>query len=179
MRSAALDELEVAHRSVGGTGRGRRRTTQQINRAYAVLLASEFQGFCRDLHSECADHFVLTVPGIIRTALHRLVVQNRKLDRGHATPGNIADDYNRFGLPFWTAVKSLDTRNQARGARLEELNRWRNAIAHQDFDAARLGTVVLRIHRVREWRSACDQLADDFDEVMRSHLQTINGDNPW
>ena len=55
-----LDEIAGADAAVGGAARGRRYATQQINRAYAVLLASEFQGFCRDLHSECVDH-VLTV----------------------------------------------------------------------------------------------------------------------
>ena len=51
-QAAALDQMENAHASVGGKGRGRRYTTDQINQAYAVLLASQFQGFCRDLHSE-------------------------------------------------------------------------------------------------------------------------------
>jgi hypothetical protein len=60
-RAAALDEIEHAHRSVGGTGPGRRYLTQQINQAYAVLLSSEFQGFCRDLHMECADHLVVVI----------------------------------------------------------------------------------------------------------------------
>jgi len=49
----ALDELESAQTSVGGTGPDRRYATQQINQAYAVLVASQFQGFCRDLHTEC------------------------------------------------------------------------------------------------------------------------------
>jgi len=31
VRSRALDEIEQAHRSVGGTGPGRRYATQQIN----------------------------------------------------------------------------------------------------------------------------------------------------
>jgi hypothetical protein len=35
-RVAALDEIEHAHRSVGGTGPGRRYLTQHINQAYAV-----------------------------------------------------------------------------------------------------------------------------------------------
>jgi hypothetical protein len=44
-RAASLDEIESAHRSVGGSGPGRRYATQQINQAYALLLASQFQGF--------------------------------------------------------------------------------------------------------------------------------------
>ena len=33
-RASALGEIEQAHRSVGGTGPGRRYATQQINQAY-------------------------------------------------------------------------------------------------------------------------------------------------
>ena len=40
VRAAALDEIEAAHHSVGGSGPGRHYATQQLNRAYAVLLAS-------------------------------------------------------------------------------------------------------------------------------------------
>jgi hypothetical protein len=56
-RARDLDDIEAAHRSVGGTVRGRRFATEQINHAYAVLLASQFQSFCRDLHTECV-HFL-------------------------------------------------------------------------------------------------------------------------
>ena len=57
-RRRALDEIEAAHASVGGTGPGRRYATQQINQAYAVLLASQFQGYCRDLHTESVAHLM-------------------------------------------------------------------------------------------------------------------------
>lgn len=178
-RRAALDELEAAHKGMGGTGRGRRYATEQINHAYAVLLSSQFQGFCRDLHSECIDYFLQNVPaGPLRAALHNIVTLGRKLDTGNPNPGNIGADYNRFGLPFWDDVKKLDPRNQARQQRLGELNDWRNAIAHQAFHPA-LGASTLRLQRVREWRSACNQLAASFDEVMCNHFQIVNGVSPW
>src|ERR1051326_7716073 len=61
-RLRTLDEIEQAHRAVGGIGRGRRYATQQINHAYTVLLSSQFQGFCRDLHTECIDAVVRVSP---------------------------------------------------------------------------------------------------------------------
>jgi hypothetical protein len=181
IRRAALDEVEAAHTSVGGTGRGRHFATQQINHAYAVLLSSQFQGFCRDLHSECADYLVQGIPaGPLRIALRNLFDQNRKLKTGNPNPGNIGEDYNRFGLSFWDEVQILDRRNQARQHRLEELNVWRNAVAHQDFDPKKLGSsAVLQLRQVRGWRKTCNHLAVAFEEVMRSHLLAINGVSPW
>jgi len=180
-RQPALEEMESAHRSVGGSDRGRRYATQQINQAYAVLLSSQFQRFCRDFHSECASYFVQSVPaGILRTALRNVLVQHRKLNTGNPNPGNIGEDYNRFGISFWDEVKNLDMRNQARQNRLEELNAWRNAIAHHDFDPARLGgATALRLQQVRTWRNACHRLAIAFERVMRSHLRAVSGVAPW
>ncbi len=57
-RAAKLDEIEAAHAALTGSGRGRRWATEQVNHAYAVLLSSQFQAFCRDLHSECIDGLV-------------------------------------------------------------------------------------------------------------------------
>src|SRR5258707_10492954 len=107
-RAARLDEIVNAHRSVGGTGRGRRYATLQINQAYAVLLASHFQGFCRDLHSECVDFLAGAVtPARLRLPLRNEFSLNRKLDRGNPNPGNIGADFNRFGLNFWPEVVVL------------------------------------------------------------------------
>ena len=51
-RVPELDAIENAHSRVGGVLRGRRYTTAQINHAYTMLISSQFQGYCRDLHSE-------------------------------------------------------------------------------------------------------------------------------
>ncbi len=180
-RAASLDEIENAHRSVGGTGPGRRTTTQQINQAYAMLLSAQFQGFCRDLHSECVELLVIALVSVEwQTAVEADFNGFRKLDRGNPTPGNIGADFDRLGFSFWDAVAADDARNHQRQAYLEELNRWRNAIAHQDFDLRTLGgSSVLRLNQVRAWRSACDALARSFDNVMRAYLQIRLGRFPW
>src|SRR5260370_39588133 len=97
-RSAALDEIENAHRTVGGTGPGRRYATQQINQAYAVLLSSQFQGFCRDLYTEAVDYLMAVignalVQDISRGNLHYAC----KLDSGNPNPRNIEADFDRLG----------------------------------------------------------------------------------
>ncbi|MGL6094673.1 MAG: hypothetical protein ACRC7O_02580 [Fimbriiglobus sp.] len=176
----ALDEIEAAHRSVGGGGPGRRYATHHINQAYAVLLSAQFQGFCRDLHTEAVDAIVsVTEPAAVRLIVRKELLANRKLDRGNPNPGNIGADYNRFGFTFWSAVAEADARNSARQALLEDLNRWRNAIAHQEFDPAVLGGATLQMAQVRSWRSACNELAKCFDDVLRTELAAITGHDPW
>ncbi len=180
-RIAELDEIENAHQRVGGSQRGRRYATQQINHAYAMLLSSQFQGFCRDLHSEAADHIVRAVdPVVLRPVLRVEFTLNRQLDRGNPHPGVIGADFNRLGLDFWGQVHDHDRRNQTRQNHLDDLNTWRNAIAHQDFDPIRLGgTIRLGLTRVRTWRTACEHLAVSFDEVMRGHVEHFTGSSPW
>src|ERR687891_118242 len=77
VRLERLDEIENAHRSVGGIGPGRRYATQQINQAYAVLLSAQFQGFCRDLHSECIDHVVAATPVHLQVVLREQFLYGR------------------------------------------------------------------------------------------------------
>src|SRR5271167_497496 len=92
-----LDQIENAHTSVGGTGPGRRYTTDQINQAYAVLLASQFQGFCRDLHTECVFHLTDgLMPAKMRPIVRAEFTRERKLDKGNANPGNVGEDFNRL-----------------------------------------------------------------------------------
>ena len=176
----ALDQMEHAHASVGGTGRGRRHATDQINQAYAVLLAPQFQAYCRDLHSESVDHLVdVIVPSSLRPIVRSEFTRERKLDKGNANPGNLGEDFGRLGVDFWDEVKKLAKRNSARNKSLEMLNLWRNAIAHQHFDPAKLGSTKLGLARVRTWRVVCNGLALTFDRVMRSHIWSITGNAPW
>src|SRR5947208_6514818 len=97
VRAAALDEIEAAHAHVGGTGPGRRYATQQVNRAYAVLLASEFQGFCRELHSECAEYVVAGTAAQLQDVIRQQFLWARQLDRGNAQSAAIGSDFGRFG----------------------------------------------------------------------------------
>ena len=179
-RADALDEIEHAHVMVGGTERGRRYATQQINYSYTTLLSSHFQGFCRDLHSECVEHIAAIVPLQLRDFLRMEFVWNRSLSRGNPHPGAIASDFNRLGIKFWPEVYAFDARNERRQELLQELIAWRNAIAHQDFDPVVPGGVAtLHLARVKGWRSALNALARSFDRTMYNYLQVLLGGAPW
>lgn len=182
IRATALDEIAQAHAAVGGTARGRRYTTQQLNRAYAVLLASQFQGFCRDLHSECVDHLLNVlapapvVEGLVRAEFWR----GRQLAHGNAQPGSIGADFGRLGLDVWDKLKAHDPASVGWKDDLGLLNDWRNAIAHQDFTSQKLaGVSTLRLRQVRQWRASCGCLARAMDEVLLRPMQTLTGSSPW
>lgn len=179
-RADALDEIENVHSLVGGTERGRRYATQQINYAYAALLSGQFQGFCRDLHSECVDHIVAMVPAPLQGFLRVEFIWNRSLGRGNPHPGAIGSDFNRLGVDVWTEVYALSARNDRRRELLQELIDWRNAISHQDFDPVAPGGIpTLHLARVRQWRSAANSLARHLDQVMYNYLQALLGGAPW
>lgn len=177
----SLDEIEAAHAAVGGTRRGRRYATQQINYAYAVLLSSQFQRFCRDLHSEAVDCLSRVIPlATVQDIFLLQLTQNRRLDAGYPNPGNIGGDFARVGVDLWPTVLASDPANADRRTLLESLNSWRNAIAHQDFDPVRLGgKTTLRLALVRRWRAACRALASEFDSVVGRRLTIIVGSAPW
>jgi len=182
VRASELDEIAHAHAAVGGSARGRRFTTQQINRAFAVLLASQFQGFCRDLHTECVEHVlrVLAPPPPLQILVHAEFTRGRQLDRGNAQSGSIGADFARLGIHLWDRLQTYDPASSGWRSNLDLLNEWRNAIAHQDFSSPRvIGTVNLRLATVRQWRNSCLRLARAMEEVMRRHLQTATGVSPW
>lgn len=177
----ALDEIEAAHTAMRGPGRGRRYAAQQINQAYVVLLASQFQGFCRELHAQCAEHMGHAVHSPdIGFLLRARLTEGRRLDAGNPNPGNIGSDFGRFGVTFWEEVRRRNPRNADRQEQLETLMRWRNAVAHQDFAHPALrGRKDVTITEVRSWRRACGMLALDFEAVMHAHLVKMTGLKPW
>jgi hypothetical protein len=175
-----LDKIEHAHTAVGMTGHGRWYATQQANQAYVVLLASHFQRFCRDLHTESVDALVsLTTPPYLQPIVQANLLWGRKLGHGNANFGNIRDDFDRILIDFRTEVDRYDPPPDRRlRGKLIELNNWRNAIAHQDF-AKFGGSTRLRLAQVRQWRGACGRLARVFDKVIHDYLRTLTGVSPW
>lgn len=102
---AELDDIEAAHVLVGGKRSGRRHATLQLNRAYAGLLSSQFQRFCRDLHTEAAAFVARNgaSEGFRLAALNALM-QGRKLDSGNPNEGNLGADFGRLGMTGWLAL---------------------------------------------------------------------------
>lgn len=176
-----LNTIEATHRAVGGAEYRRRFAAQQVKQAYVVLLSSWFQAFCRDLHTECVEHLITTIPhSTVRMIVRQQMVAGRKLETGNPNPGNLGSDFGRLGIELWPALLARDRQAKARQDALTELNQWRNAVAHQDFSSALLqGRNQVRLTDVRQWRQVCESLAVDFERLMHDHLLSATGTRPW
>lgn len=180
--AAALDHLVSAHGALAGLRPARRAAIRELNQAYTVMLASKFQLFCRDLHSEAVERLTdAATPGALRPIFRESLLGNRQLDSKNAQPGSLGSDFKRLGIELWDQLGTRDRRTIARRKRLEELNAWRNAIAHQTFTRARplAPAPPLQLRHVRTWRTACDALARSMDAVVGDHIRAVVGAAPW
>lgn len=179
-RAAVLDGLLDSFGVIRGSGRVHRTAIQHLSRSFAVVLSAEFQGFCKDLHRECAAHFAALVPAAIEDVVLQQFLAQRLLDRGNPNPGNIGADFNRLGLKLFDEARQADPRVPGWRGILDYLNEWRNAIAHSDYSATRVADHPhLGVGQLRSWRSACNQLAAVFDRVLGRYLETKTGVKPW
>ncbi len=183
-RMQTLKELEDAHRAVSGKGPGRRVATEQINRAYIGATSAQFQAFCRDLHNEAAIFLSEKVqPPELGVVVFTSFQVGRQLDKGNVQPASLGADFSRFQMEFWTEVEKLDDRNNARKIRLEQLNIWRNSIAHADEltadEATKIKGTKVTLQWGRRWRDACNALAGYFDRAVADHVEKLVHVRPW
>lgn len=181
---AAFDEIENAHRAVGGTRPGRRFVTQQLNYAYVTLLAARFQGFARTLHSQTADQIASATHSLdYEVLLFESLTSGRRLDRQNAHPVAIAKDFERFGVDIWEQVEAMRSRNDERRKKLEALITWRNAIAHHDIDTklskGALDPVRINFDTCTSWRRALNVLAVGLDQAAADRCQELGIARPW
>ncbi len=97
-------------------------------RGYVLLLSAHFQGFCRDLYTECAQIVVSKVRPALQLLIQDQFTAHRKLDHGNPNLQNLKEDFERFD--FTLDLASADPANPARLQDLALLSRWRNVAAH-------------------------------------------------
>jgi len=129
------------------------------------------------LHTECADAVVRASPPSLRVVVDKNLLRDRRLDKGNPNPANIGADFGRFDISFWPILYMRTPQNESRRRALEELNDWRNAIAHQDF--TQMSTTAIQLQQVRRYRAACTALAREFDDAMYQYLHGLLGVIPW
>src|SRR5437588_980006 len=67
-------------------------------RGYVLLLSAHFQGFCRDLHTECAAIIARRVRASLRPLILAQLNAHRKLDHGNPNLPTLREDFKRFDL---------------------------------------------------------------------------------
>ena len=75
-------------------------------------------------------------------------------------------------------------RNPKRRRKLTQLNVWRNAVVHQDFNlkpnqADQTTGTRPNLLWVRRWRKNCEALAKFFDAATRDYVGRVVGHVPW
>lgn len=181
--STAFDEIEHAHRAVGGAKPGRRFVTQQLNYAYVTLLAARFQGYARELHTQTADAIANGVNPDYRMLLVTGLTDARALDRANAHPNVIAESFYRFGFEIWQGADEVRTGKHQRRKKLRALIAWRNAIAHDEVDA-KLATGNLEPRSItldvcQRWRSSLNVLTYSLDVAAARKCEELGFPRPW
>ena len=137
--------------------------------ATSSCSSAHFQGFCRDLHTECIQ---IIVSKVRRPSLEILFQAQfsarRELDRGNPNFGNIVKDFNRFGFAMNAALDATPG-IAAHKRDLHDLNEWRNAAAHQNVILPPGGPLALPM--IQAWSASCNGLATSLDAIMYNQLR--------
>lgn len=184
-RSSGLDALVQAHLAVTGGVRGRPAFTKELNHALIARLASQLQGFSRDLHDEVIDCLLTgaTVPdAAIRQVFRTRLEDGRFVDKGNANPGNLGTDFLRLGITLWPDIyAAYPFKGPHWNKELDWLNLARNGIAHNDvvkITAAR-GVHPLTLATFKRVRGVLGQFCAGMDVVVGTYLKAVTGVTPW
>lgn len=142
---------------------------------YVMLLSGHFQGFCRDLYTECSQLLTATVPATLQATIQSQCFADLKLNSNNPTVETIRKDFERFAF---TLDFHSDPAIAPRVTHLGQLNKWRNAVAHKKASPP-VGVPPLTLAAVQNWRNSCDGLATWLDGIMYRELQRILGTAPW
>jgi hypothetical protein len=129
------------------------------------------------LHSETIDSLGRSIQGPLASIFRVNLALHRQLDTKNPTPSTLGADFNRFGVKVWDEIGQRSARKQEIKDLLDELNKWRNAIAHQDF--TELSGERLTLAKIKAWRRACNRTAILLDDLLGDAIHQIVGARPW
>ncbi|MCU0268472.1 MAG: hypothetical protein MUF83_07470 [Acidimicrobiales bacterium] len=181
---ARLAELEAVHANLTGTGPGRRWGTTQLNRSLFLALVAQFQSYCRDLHDQAAQVFIVQASPMQADALEVLIVQGRRLDTHNPRRSTLGHDFVRVGLTLIEDVKATGADTARQLDALDRVVDYRNAIGHGDetkIAALEAGGEIKATKRSDEQhRRSLDALAGTIDDVVADKLASSLGiRRPW
>ncbi|UXY21931.1 hypothetical protein N8I84_26935 [Streptomyces cynarae] len=164
-------------------------TLWREHQALAIVIqrmATEFQGFARDLHDECTDVFSAEVAAgnsAVENVLRERLTSDRALSRGNAHSDGISKDFGRLGMTFWPSMIAADSRANNWKKDLLKLVEMRNGVAHDD--AAKLARLqregyTLDAASLQKWQTMLDDIATSMDDMTSTYLSALLGiQRPW
>jgi hypothetical protein len=183
VRVARINHLRAARSALRTATH--RQPTHALNWSLVLALASEFQGFSRELHDETTGFLASTLAA--GNAAHFSVIRNsfttrRQLDRVNAGTDTVAEDFGRFGIEIWKDIAVAVKSGKRWRQQLDKMNYARNGIAHNDLGKLqRLKSEGYPINTltVDKWYSACNATCRQMDSVLQKHLRNLTGVRPW
>jgi hypothetical protein len=147
-------------------------------RGFVLHLSAHFQGFCRDLYTECSQVWIAAIPTGLKATAQAQFSARLALARGNPSYDNIKRDFNRFGILL--NLQAAHPAGPQQVTDLGHLNEWRNKAAHQGTHPLGGGVpAALTLPIVQGWRGSCDGLAISLDGIMHVELVRIMGVAPW
>lgn len=144
-------------------------------KSFVLLLSGHFQGFCRDLYSECVEKVRVTVAPGLQALVQNQFLAELKLNSNNPTIDTLKTDFARFNVKLDFNVNSAITTS---GTHLGHLNKWRNHVAHQK-PLPPTGVPALTLASVQMWLASCDRLATWLDGVLYNEMMAHLGVAPW
>jgi hypothetical protein len=147
-------------------------------RGYVMLLSAHFQGYCRDLHTECVQVVAAaSASPAIEVVVQTQGIAGRELDGANPRYETLRKDFERFAFDLVAAL-AANPANALRVTHIGHLNSWRNYAAHHKTTPPTAGG-PFNLAAVRVWRDSCDGLATALDGIMYNRLQAVLGGPPW
>jgi hypothetical protein len=147
-------------------------------RGYVLHLCAHFQGFARDLYTECSQIWIAAIPVGLKATAQAQFSAHLALEKGNPNHDNIKRDFNRFG--FLLNLQTAHPLGPQRVTDLGHLNDWRNRAAHQGTQLLGGGVPAgLTLPVIKGWRTSCDGLATSLDAIMHAELLRMMGVAPW
>ena len=150
-------------------------------RGYVMLISAHFQGFCRDLHTECVQAVANAVPPPMLLIFQTLCGRDLELDGANAKYASIKTDFERFGFDLTVALRAdqkVAKINDGLVTRIGHLNAWRNYAAHHNKLPPDHGG-PFTLATIQAWKNSCSDLAIVLDGLMYNQLRVITGVSPW
>lgn len=147
-------------------------------RGFVMLLSAHFQGFGRDLYSECVNSAVSAMPTNFGFMVTRQFEAKVALDAGNPSYETIKSDFGRFGIDV-AVVLAANSGHANRVTQLGHLMAWRNHAAHYNDGNPKTGPATLSLADLRSWTASCDAFACELDAAMHGYLASTLGQPPW